>query len=156
MGISSSPTLANLLGWYYDRKVDILNHPNVIFYSHYIDDCLAIVYANSREDALTIVSKVKISTCTIEWNCNQGSQPFFDMLLFKDRFNELQHKPYHKASSHQERILGISHHPLDMKRGTFIGEMSRLVTQILIHLLLLPSISKDMIVHQLLWDYSLH
>ena len=85
------------------------------------------MYAES-EDVLIIVDKVKISTCTIEWNSNQGSQPYLDMLLFKDKFNGLQHKPYHKASFHQERIPWISHHPLDVKRGTFIGEMSRLTT----------------------------
>lgn len=36
--------------------------------------------------------------------------------------------PYRKQRSHQERIPWISHHPLDVKRGTFIGEMSRLAT----------------------------
>jgi hypothetical protein len=36
--------------------------------------------------------------------------------------------PYRKMRSHQERIPWISHHPLDVKRGTFIGEMSRLAT----------------------------
>ena len=87
---------------------------------------MAIVYAASEEDALAIVSKVIISSCTIEWDCNQNSQPFLDMLLFKDEFNKLQHKPFRKASSHQERIPWISHHPLDTKRGTFIGEMSML------------------------------
>ena len=50
------------------------------------------------------------------------------MLIFKDGDNELQHKPFHKASSHQEKIPWISHHPLDVKRGTFIGEMRRLAT----------------------------
>ena len=128
MGISSSPTLANLLGWYYEREVNILNHPNIIFYGRYIDDCLAIVYAASEEDALSIVSKVIISSCTIEWNCSSQSQSFLDMLIYKDKDNILQHKPFRKASSHQERIPWISHHPLDVKRGTFIGEMSRLAT----------------------------
>ena len=50
------------------------------------------------------------------------------MLLFVDENNKLQHKPFHKARSHQERIPWISHHPEDVKRGTFIGEMSRLDT----------------------------
>jgi hypothetical protein len=36
--------------------------------------------------------------------------------------------PYCKALSHQERIPWISHHPLNVKRGTFIGEMSWLAT----------------------------
>jgi hypothetical protein len=34
--------------------------------------------------------------------------------------------PYRKAGNHQERIPWISAHPLDVKRGTFLGEMSRL------------------------------
>ena len=128
MGVSSSPALANLLGWYYERKVNILNHPNIISYGRYIDDCLAIVYTASEEDALSIVSKVIMSSCTIEWNCSFQSQAFLGMLIFKDEDYELQHKPFCKASSHQERIPWISHHPLDVKRGTFIGEMSRLAT----------------------------
>jgi hypothetical protein len=36
--------------------------------------------------------------------------------------------PYRKQLSHQEIIPWISHHPLDVKRGNFIGEMSRLST----------------------------
>jgi hypothetical protein len=36
--------------------------------------------------------------------------------------------PYRKARSHQERIPWASSHPTDVKRGTFIGEMSRLAT----------------------------
>ena len=50
------------------------------------------------------------------------------MLLFVDENNKLQHKPFRKARSHQERIPWISHHPEDVKHGTFIGEMSRLDT----------------------------
>jgi hypothetical protein len=48
------------------------------------------------------------------------------MLLYADRHNELQHMPYRKAGNHQERIPWISAHPYDVKRGTFLGEMSRL------------------------------
>ena len=50
------------------------------------------------------------------------------MTLYVDENQQLQHMPYRKALSHQERIPWISHHPLDVKRGTFIGEMSRLAT----------------------------
>ena len=128
MGVSSSPDLANLFGWYYERECNIINHPNVIFYGRYIDDCLGLVYADSEEDALQVLSILKIDTCTIEWNSSQTHQPFLDMLLYKDENNCLQHKPYRKAGSHQERIPWISHHPLDVKRGTFIGEMSRMAT----------------------------
>jgi len=50
------------------------------------------------------------------------------MCLYKDQYSVLQHMPYRKSRSHMERIPWASHHPLDVKRGTFIGEMSRLAT----------------------------
>ena len=50
------------------------------------------------------------------------------MTLFVDENWWLQHMPYRKVRSHQERIPWISHHPLDVKRGTYYGEMSRLAT----------------------------
>jgi hypothetical protein len=59
--------------------------------------------------------------------------PFLDMTLYIDRFGDVEHMPYRKSRSHQERIPWISHHPLDVKRGTFIGEMSRLATLSSLH-----------------------
>jgi hypothetical protein len=38
----------------------------------------------------------------------------------------LHHIPYRKANNHLERTPWLSHHPLDVKRGTFLGELSRL------------------------------
>lgn len=49
-------------------------------------------------------------------------------MLYKDENNTLQHMPYRKNGNHQERIPWISAHPYDVKRGTFLGEMSRLAT----------------------------
>jgi hypothetical protein len=40
----------------------------------------------------------------------------------------IEHKPYRKARNHLERIPWISSHPKDVKKGTFVGEMSRLAT----------------------------
>ena len=117
-----------LYGWYFERKAECLKDPRIIFYGRYIDDCLSIIYADSEDEALNIINKLQIGPCIIEWNSSQRSQPFLDMLLFVDEDNQLQHKPFRKARSHQERIPWISHHPFDVKRGTFIGEMSRLAT----------------------------
>jgi hypothetical protein len=52
-----------------------------------------------------------------------------DMLLYVDPVtNQVNHKPYKKPLNHLERNPWASHHPLDVKRGTFIGELSRLAT----------------------------
>ena len=50
------------------------------------------------------------------------------MMLFKDEHGHLQHMPYRKKLSHTERIPWISAHPVDVKRGVFFGEISRMAT----------------------------
>ena len=129
MGVADSPDLANLYGAYFETKNKVLENPAIAFYGRYIDDCLAIVYAESEQEALQKVENiVKFDECVIEWNVSASWQPFLDMALYKDENYKLQHMPYRKAGNHQERVPWISHHPLDVKRGTFIGEMSRLAT----------------------------
>ena len=128
MGVADSPDLANLYGWYFERNCGVLNNLDIPLYGRYIDDCLGIVYANSEQDAINKMSVVKFDNCVIEWSASATSQPFLDMTLYVDSEGRIQHMPYRKARSHQERVPWISHHPLDVKRGTFIGEMSRLAT----------------------------
>ena len=129
MGVADSPDLANLYGAYFETKNKVLENPAIAFYGRYIDDCLAIVYAESEQEALhKLENIVKFDECVIEWNVSASWQPFLDMALYKDENYKLQHMPYRKAGNHQERVPWISHHPLDVKRGTFIGEMSRLAT----------------------------
>jgi len=63
-----------------------------------------------------------------EWkSASEWNTPFLDMLVYIDpTTKQVEHLPYRKALNHHERIPWISHHPRDIKRGTFIGEMSRL------------------------------
>jgi hypothetical protein len=128
MGVADSPDLANLFGWWFEDSCKVLSNPLIPFYGRYIDDVFALVYANSEEEALAHLQIVQFDDCRIEWNVSDQFQVFLDMTLFIDENNMLQYMPYRKQRSHQERIPWISHHPLDVKRGTFIGEMSRLAT----------------------------
>ena len=128
MGVASSPDLANLYGFYYERNSVALKSTLMAFYGRYIDDCLAIVYAANENDARSLVSQIKFDDCVIEWDVSGVSAPFLDMLIYKDSYGGLQYMPYRKARNHQERVPWISHHPFDVKRRTFIGEMSRLAT----------------------------
>jgi hypothetical protein len=127
MGVADSPDLANLYGYHFERKARVLDHPQIFYYGRYIDDCLAIVYAENNLEATQLLSEIiRFDNCVIEWSPPSSSQPFLDMLLYKDMHGDLQYMPYRKAGNHQERIPWISAHPLDVKRGTFLGEMSRL------------------------------
>ena len=47
MGVADSPDLACLWGAHFEQLSNILQHPQVPFYGRYIDDCLALVYAES-------------------------------------------------------------------------------------------------------------
>jgi hypothetical protein len=129
MGVADSPDLANLYGYYFEERSGVLNHNDVAFYGRYIDDCIAVVYAESEDHASLLLSNlIKFDNCTITWDCSGSHAPFLDMLLYKDADNTLQHMPYRKNGNHQERLPWISAHPYDVKRGTFLGEMSRLAT----------------------------
>lgn len=55
--------------------------------------------------------------------------PFLDMFIYLDPITkQIGHKPYRKPLNHRERIPWASHHPKDVKKGTYAGEMSRLAT----------------------------
>ena len=65
----------------------------------------------------------------IDWSVSEWSAPFLDLRVYVDRVsNTLEWMPYRKPLNHHERIPWISSHPKDVKRGTFLGEMSRLAT----------------------------
>ena len=104
MGVADSPDLANLYGWFFEVKAGIGENSNVPFYGRYIDDCLAIVYAKSAEQATQYMSnKIKFENCTILWEASKG-QAFLDMFLYEGLDGKLEYKPYQKAHNHKERI----------------------------------------------------
>jgi hypothetical protein len=128
MGVACSPDMANLYAAKFEEE--ILPKPDIPFFGRYIDDVLCIVYADSEEEALRKASVIKYPGLEIEWSASEKNMPFLDMLVYIDPCERRrpQHKPYRKARNHLERIPWASAHPLDVKKGTFIGEMSRLAT----------------------------
>jgi hypothetical protein len=65
----------------------------------------------------------------IIWEASEYNTPFLDMLVYIDPIRQsVEYKPYQKKLNHKERIPWLSHHPKDVKKGTFVGEMSRLAT----------------------------
>jgi hypothetical protein len=62
-----------------------MNDPKIPFYGRFIDDCFALVYANSEEEALASVQKVQFDDCRIEWNVSDHYQVFLDMTLYVDQ-----------------------------------------------------------------------
>ena len=126
MGVADSPDLANLYGYHFEKQSNILHHPQVVFYGRYIDDCLGIIYAESANEARDLLSKtIVFDNCVIEWAVSDSECQFLDATIFQEN-NKLEWKPYVKARNNRERVPWISHHPIDVKRGVYIGELSRL------------------------------
>ena len=99
------------------------------FYGRYLDDVLAFVYADSADEALAIAQHIAFEDVEVEWSASECTTAFLDMELFIDPVSkQIGHRPYRKPLNHRERIPWASHHPKDVKKGTFIGEMSRLAT----------------------------
>jgi hypothetical protein len=131
MGVHSSPDMANLYGAYDEES--IFEHTNAkdffLFFGRYIDDCLGVVTAETPEEALAIAQRIHYAEVEIVWSVSEWNTPFLDLLVYIDpSTNQVEHTPYRKALNHKERIPWASYHPKDVKKGTFLGEMSRLAT----------------------------
>ena len=132
MGVADSPDLANLYATHFEVQLgQVLNKPWLKYYKRYIDDIFALVEAPSEHEALRLLrDTVSFVGCEITWDASLTVCPFLDVHVFKDPRDpeRLHFKPYRKARNHLERISWISHHPFDVKRGTFLGEMSRMAS----------------------------
>jgi hypothetical protein len=123
MGVAASPDLANLYRCYFEEK--ILPNEKFLFFGQFIDNVFAIVAANSAQEALETTQLVQYKDVVIEYSVSEWNVPFLDLLVYIDlASNKVEHKPFRKARNHLERIPWASHHLADVKRGTFIGEMS--------------------------------
>lgn len=130
MGLACSPDIANLYGARFENVwMNSDAAKDVVFYRRYIDDCLSIVDAPTYEDALRTCMSFDMSPCKLEWSVSRNFTVFLDLQLwFDEKTSTIEYMPYRKQRNHFERIPFASAHPLDVKKGTFASELSRLAT----------------------------
>jgi len=132
MGVACSPDGANIFAAPFEEEFmnSDLAKQHIIFYGRFIDDLFFIVDAGSPDHALEICKNLKIgygdTPLELTWEVSRLNMPFLDMSIFIEPGNKLGWRPFRKARNLLERIPFSSHHPLDVKRGTFQGEMTRL------------------------------
>ena len=69
MGSSCSPDIANLYGAFFEKTFLGTGHPGIPFFGQYIDDCLAIVYADTADEALSLCEGlVKYDGVDLTWS----------------------------------------------------------------------------------------
>ncbi|THH07235.1 hypothetical protein EW146_g9380 [Bondarzewia mesenterica] len=132
MGVACSPDLANLYGAHFEEKIlasdEVIKH-EMPFFARFIDDVIGVVYAHNEAEALSIAKRISYEDVELEWIASEYNTPFLDSLLYLDPITKkVESLPYRKRLNHKERIPWASHHPKDVKKGTYIGEMSRLAT----------------------------
>jgi hypothetical protein len=131
MGVACSPDIANMYGAMFEEEFMSQSssvNKNVAFYGRFIDDGFMILYADDAETALSDAKRiVQFGDLNLTWEVSEYSLSFLDMTIYIDQVTgKIEHRPFRKARSHLERIPFVSHHPLDVRKGTFLGEMSRM------------------------------
>ncbi|KEP44869.1 reverse transcriptase [Rhizoctonia solani 123E] len=127
MGVAHAPDMANLYGSYYENKIIPALGSDILYYGRYIDDVFFIVHANNADSALKLCQNLVIDGVNIIWEPAKQYGVFLDVRLWIGE-NSIGHRPHQKIGNHLERVPWISSHPLDVKKGTFMGELSRLAT----------------------------
>ena len=129
MGVACSPDLANL--FLAEHETHMSEQADVLYYGRFIDDMLLVLYANSLEDALKFAKRVlpPPEGMQFKWEGSPNRIVFLDLEIFVNAGEDIiNFRPYRKPLNHFERIHWSSKHPSWMKRGAFIGELSRLAT----------------------------
>ncbi|KAG8736400.1 hypothetical protein FRC10_009334 [Ceratobasidium sp. 414] len=126
MGMAHSPDLANLYGAFYENHI-IPCHPQILYYGRYIDDVFYIIQAATALEAETKAKKLKVGVCRTIWEPARQYGVFLDVRLWVEN-GRIHHRPHRKIGNHLERVPWVSAHPRDVKRGTYLGELSRMAT----------------------------
>jgi len=130
MGAAGSPDAANIYGYWYEQmwmdRVD--SNDDILAYFRYLDDIYNVVLADTADEALNLLSFVSLGDVKLLWEPPTDRVNFLDLTTWIHEDGTIHHEPFVKAMSHRERIPWSSAHPLDVKRGTFSSEISRLAT----------------------------
>jgi hypothetical protein len=127
MGVGSSPDVANLYVAEYETVFS--QSPEVLFFKRYMDDVFVILDLEEGEDARHVCDRLSYPNLTLKWATSESSVVFLDMNIWINKpENRVEFSPYSKPLNHYERIPWDSAHPVWMKRGGYMGELSRLAS----------------------------
>jgi hypothetical protein len=117
MGLACSPSLANLFMAVWEERIGIPKY--FYFYRRYIDDIFCIPH-----EYIDIEILVRIPGLELDW-VSSDTIPFLDCEVHLHD-QEICVRPYTKPLSHYQYIPWSSGHPLHVKRGFVLTELSRI------------------------------
>jgi hypothetical protein len=125
MGVPAAPDVAQLYCAFEESNEPAFKNTNILLFRRYIDDILVLLIAEDRASAMEQLSTLRYHKLEVIWEVDDVQTTFLDLtIMMKDGATVF--KPYRKPLNHYERLPFSSSHPLTVKRGAFLGEMSRM------------------------------
>ena len=125
MGVPAAPDVAQLYCAFEESTAERFKKDNILLYRCYIDDILVILIAENKTSAMEQLSDLSFDSLEVIWEVDGRSTTFLDLSISLENYSIVFH-PYCKPLNHYERLPFSSSHPLLVKRGAFLGEMSRM------------------------------
>ena len=125
MGVPAAPDVAQLYCAFEESSAERFKNDNILLYRCYVDDILVILIEEDKTSAMEQLSDLSFDSLEVIWEVDERSTTFLDLSISLEN-DGIVFRPYRKPLNHYERLPFSSSHPLLVKRGAFLGEMSRM------------------------------
>ena len=96
---------------------------NILLCLHYIDGILVILTPEDKTSAMDQPSDLSFYSLEVIWEVHEPSTSFLVLSISLEN-DSIVFRPYCKPLNHYERLPFSASHPLLVKQGAILGEMS--------------------------------
>ena len=125
MGVPAAPDVAQLHCTFEESTAEWFKNDNMLLYRRYIDNRLVVLIAEDKTSAIEQLSDLSFDSLEVISEVDERSTTFLDLSISLEN-DSIVFRPYRKPLNYYERLPFSSSHPLLVKRGAFLGEMSRM------------------------------
>ena len=125
MDVPAAPDVAQLFCTFEESTAERFKNDNILLYRRYINDILVILVGECKNSAMEQLSDLSFESLEVIWEVDERSTTFLDLSISLEN-DSIVFRLYRKPLNHYERLPFSSSHPLLVKRGAFLGEMSRM------------------------------
>ena len=129
MGMPAAPDIANLFAAWYEKRLPLTFHKQILLFKRYIDDIICIVYADSLSHCEQTLGIYNIPGLKLNWEISGTNAVFLDLDIWRSPFSRdqrLKYRPYRKPLNNFERLPWCTGHSLQLLRGAFKSEVHRM------------------------------
>jgi hypothetical protein len=125
MSIPAAPDMVQIYCAFKESNDTAFKNKNIVLFHRYIDDIFIILIADNEESTMKRLSTLHYCKLEVIWEVDDLVTTFLNLtIMIKD--GAIVFQISRKPQNHCERLPFSSSHPLTVKEGTFLGEMSRI------------------------------